>query len=402
MPTQQITPVRCLTCGAQFTATIEDLIDGQDVAMKSAFLQGHLNAVECPQCNSIQTANAPILYYDLEKELAHVWVPTELTLAGQSQEAIIGKLTNRLVNSLPAEQRKFYLFNPKVFLTQENLVKAVLEADGITEEMIQAQQARAKLIQEFLQAPDEAALKQKIKESDAELDYEFFEMLTYLMQQAQLSGDQRGAQALLGLRTVLRRWSSQGKKAVAEIDKKLGLVILQNQEELLDRLQQAKDEREFEALVAAGHPLLDYSFFQKLTGKIDAAAKQGDQKTTTTLRDLRAKVLDVKAKHEEQSRAVMENASNLLKEILRSGRPDRIIEQKLDQIDEAFFYILRANIQAAQQQGHTEPARALEMIGNIALSKLHEKFGQPEEKEAAEEPAQAPQEEKPTIHIARR
>jgi hypothetical protein len=402
MPTQQITPVRCPTCGAQFTVAIEDLVNGQDMALKSAFLQGYFNAVQCPQCGSTHAANVPTLYYDLEKELAYVWVPTELTLAGQPQEKIIGNLTNRLVNSLPAEQRKFYLFNPRVFLTQESMVKAVLEADGITEEMIQAQRARAKLIEEFLQARDEASLKQKIKERDAELDSEFFEMLTYLMQQAQLSGDQRGAQTLLALRTFLRRWSSQGKKAIAEIDKKLGLVILQNQEELLDRLQQAKDEREFEALVAAGHPLLDYGFFQKLTAKIDAAAKKGDQKTTTGLRDLRAKVLDVKAKHEERSRAALERASNLLKEILQSGRPDRVIEQKLDQIDEAFFYVLRANIEAARQQGHTEPAQALEMIGNIALSKLHEKFGQPEEAETVEEAAQTPQEEKPVIHIAKR
>ena len=78
------------------------------------------------------------------------------------------------------------MFSPKQFLTLDSLIKTVLEADGITEEMIEAQAARARLIEEFLRAPDENVLKEKVKEHDAELDKEFFEVLTVLIQTAQM------------------------------------------------------------------------------------------------------------------------------------------------------------------------------------------------------------------------
>jgi hypothetical protein len=218
MAIQQVAPVVCTNCRTRFTAPVEPMVNGQDATMKMAFLQGRLNAVQCPQCGTINLPAVPIIYYDLEKELALALVPAELHLAGAAQDKMIGDLTNSLVNSLPAEQRKFYLFNPKLFLSHESIVKAILEADGITEEMMQAQAARTKLIEELLQTPDEVSLKEKVKAHDAELNYEFFELLTYYMQAAQLEGNRAQAQALLGVRTFLRRWSSEGKKAIAELD----------------------------------------------------------------------------------------------------------------------------------------------------------------------------------------
>jgi len=400
MAIQQVTPVICTNCRTQFTAPIEPIVNGQDPAMKMAFLQGRLNAVQCPQCGAINLPPAPTIYYDLEKELALALVPAELHLAGAAQDKMIGDLTNSLVNSLPAEQRKFYLFNPKLFLSRESIVKAILEADGITEEMMQAQAARTKLIEELLRAPDEAALKEKVKAHDTELNYEFFELLTYYMQAAQMEGNRAQVQALLGLRNFLRRWSSQGKKAIAEIDKKLGLIIVQNQAELLERFQQTENDEELEALVAAGHSLLDYNFFQQLTTRIDEAAKKGDKQTSARLRDLRTKILDIKAKHEEQSRAALEKASNLLKEIMQSQRPDQVIQKNLEQIDEAFFFILSANIEEAKRQGQNQAAQALQMIGNIALSMLRE--AHPEEAETEQAEPQPETEEKPQIFIASR
>ena len=200
MATQQVVPVTCPNCQTPFTAPIYSIIDGQDPMLKSALLQGRLNVTQCPQCGFTDMLNAPLLYYDQEKELAFVLAPNSLQLKGSDQEKVIGNLTNTLINSLPAEERKFYLFNPKQFLTMESLVKAVLEADGITEEMLKAQEAKVKLIQEFLEQSDEASLKEKIKERESELDLEFFEILTASVQAAQMAGDMTNFQALLGLR----------------------------------------------------------------------------------------------------------------------------------------------------------------------------------------------------------
>ena len=415
MAVQQVTPLTCANCRTQYNAPVETIVNGQDPAMKGALIQGYLNLSQCPRCGAVNSANLPVLFYDLEKELAFIYAPSSLMVGGVTQEKMIGDLTNRVFNNLPQEQRKFYLLNPKQFLTMESLVKAVLEADGITEEMLEQQAARSRLIEEFLTAPDEATLKEKIKEHDDKLDYDFFEMLTAFIQTAQLQGDTERAQTFFALRRFLSKFSTQGKQAVAEIDQKIGLVVLENQDELLDRLLEAKSAQEFESLVAGGHSLLDYAFFQKLTGKIDEADKKGDQKTAETLRSLRQNVLDMKAQHEEASRQALERAGEIFKEILQSDRPDRVIEKRLKEIDEAFFFILNANIEEARRRGQQEVVQALDLIGNLAMARLQgidlTKVAPAEEQSeetpaadtAGEDPAQEqPPAPQPQILIAKR
>jgi hypothetical protein len=313
-----------------------------------------------------------MLYYDLEKELALVLSPNSLHLAGPDQEKMIGTLTNTLVNSLPAEKRKFYLFNPKVFLTFDSMVKAILEADGITEEVLEAQKAKIKLLEEFLQARDEAALKEKVKEHDAELDREFFEILTASMQAAQMEGNRAGAQTFYALRTILAQLSSQGQQVVADIDANLGLVHIHSREDLLEKLQNAQSDEEFETLIAAGYPALDYAFFQQLTATIDEANKAGDAKKAEALKNLRTKILETKAQHEELSRAALQKSVALLREVLQSSDPQKVLAQKLDEIDESFFAVLSANIEEARRQNQNEAAQAMEMIGNMAMAMLQE------------------------------
>ena len=388
MAVQQVVPVSCPNCGAQFNAPFENIVDARDAAQKSALLQGRLNAARCPRCGVTSTLNLPILYHDPEKELAFALVPNGLQMGGVDQEKMVGNLANTLMNSLPAEERKFYILNPRIFLSLESLVKAILESEGITEEMLQAQEARVKLLEEFMKIDNEAAFKEKVKEHDAELDQDFFEVLTASIQAAQMEGNMAGAQALFALRTALARFSSQGRKAVKEIDEKLGLVFLQNQEELLEKLQQAKDEEEFETWIAAGHALLDYNFFQQLTTRIDQAEKEKDHQKAAELKALRAKILDVKARHEEMSRAALKKSAELLKEILQSGNPEKTLAQKLDQIDQTFFMVLSANIEEARRQKQNQVAQAMAMIGDMAMSMIQERMAKeaPQQEEVAEEP----------------
>lgn len=375
MATQQVTVITCPNCRAQFNAPLQSLIDGQDPMLKSAFLQGRFNMVQCPQCGSVSSINTPILYYDLEKELALVLTPNGL-MAGPEQDKLIGRLTNSLVNSLPAEKRKFYLFNPKIFLTHESMVKAVLEADGITPEMLAGQQAKIKLMEEFLQVRDEASLRETIKTHEPELDHQFFEILTASMQAAQMEGDRASAQTFYALRTIIAQISPQAQKIVEDIDASLGLVHIRTREELLEKLQNTAGDEEFEALIAAGYPLLDYAFFQQLTAQIDAIAKAGQTKEAEALKQLRTKILDTKARHEEMSRQALQQSTALLREVLQSGDPQKTLAQKLDQVDETFFMVLSANIEEARRQKQEQVAQAMEMIGNMAMAMLQESLSQ--------------------------
>ena len=371
--------------GTQFGANRPNILNGQNPAEKSALIQGQIDPRQ------------PIFYYDLEKELAFVFLPNGLQLTTTDQERIIGSLTNSLVNKLPAEQRKFYLLNPKPFLSMDSLIKAVLEADGITEAMLESQAQKIKLLESFLQIDNEADLKSKVQENDDKLDREFFEILTASMQSAQFEGNTALAQALFSLRAFIARYSTQGQQAVKEIDDELGMIYIETQEELLERLKAAKDNEEFEELVAAGYEFLDYGFFQKLTAQLDAAIKAGDKKKEAELKALRSKILEIKGQQEERSQAVLQKALDFLKKILQSSDPAKVLEKNVKSIDNAFFAVLSANIQEARRQKNEEAAKAMEMIGHMAMSLVQVQQGRPAETETAQ-PNPAPESE---IEIAK-
>ena len=372
MATSQITPIQCPVCGAQFSAPIESVIDvGRDPQLKAQFLQGNINVAQCPQCGTQAPMTAPLLYHDPANELALVLMPNELNLHHDDQQKIIGSLTNALISSLPPEQRKAYLLTPKTFITMQSLVNAVLEAEGITPEMLERQKDKARLINEFLQAKDEESLRNLVKEHDAELDYEFFQILTVSAQAAQADGQSEMAQALLGLRALLADLSSQGQSAVAEVDTALGLGESITREELLSRLQAAESDEEFDALVAVGRPLLDYAFFQNLTGQIEAAS---DAESASQLKALRTRVLDATAKQDEEAQARMQQASELFKTILQADDPQATAREHLDEIDDAFFVVLSANIQHAESENHEEAARALQQLANMIIGLLEERL----------------------------
>ena len=59
------------------------------------------------------------------------------------------------MNQLPKDNFKAYMFNPKRSLTMQGLIDQVLEADGITQEMLEEQRQRVQLVQQFIEADDE-------------------------------------------------------------------------------------------------------------------------------------------------------------------------------------------------------------------------------------------------------
>jgi hypothetical protein len=372
MATRQIAPVVCPTCGERFTAPIESIIDvGRDPSLKTRFLQGRLNIAQCPRCGSQGAMTAPLLYHDPAHEMALVLMPQDLQLHNNDQQKLIGDLTNSLLNSLPPEQRKGYLLNPKIFLTMQSLVNAVLQAEGITPEMVERQQAKVQLIDQLLRAPDEESLRKLVKEHDAELDYEFFQVLTAWAQTAHSDGRADVAQALLGLRSLLAEWSSGGRAALAQVDASLGLGESITREELLARLQDAQSDEEFEELIAAGRSLLDYAFFQGLTAQMEAA---GDPESTARLKALRSRILDTTARQDEEARTAVKHAADLLSAMLKAEDPQTFARQHLDEIDDSFFTILSANIQRAEAEKRDNVSQALHQIGDMVMALLEEQL----------------------------
>lgn len=365
-------PTLCPACGARFTAPAEGIIDvGSDPSLKGRFLRGQANLAQCPQCGAEAIMNTPLLYHDASHELALVLMPVELTLHHNDQQRIIGDLTNSLINSLPAEQRKGYLLAPQTFFTMQSLIDRVLQAEGITPEMIERQRTRGRLIETFLQAKDEDTLRALVKEHDAELDYEFFQVLTASAQSAQADGRPELARALMGLRALLAEMSATARAAVAEVNAAMGLGEPITRDELLSRLQSVESDEEWDALVAGARPLLDYSFFQNLTAQIEAAP---DSDTAARLRALRSRILDTTARQDEEARVAMQEAAGLLKTVLQSDDPEAVLRQHVDEIDDLFFAVVTANLQQAQADKRSDWVQRLRQIGSLASAIVEEQL----------------------------
>ena len=177
------TQIACPRCKQMISANVEQLFDvTADPGAKQRLLGGVSNMARCPYCGYEGRLATPIVYHDADKELLLTYFPPELAMPINEQERLIGPMITQVTNRLPSEKRKAYLFKPMANLTFESMVETILGKDGITPEMIKAQQERLSLIDRLLQstAPDVRA--ELIKQNAKLFDEQFFALFSRLLQ----------------------------------------------------------------------------------------------------------------------------------------------------------------------------------------------------------------------------
>src|SRR5512139_3902242 len=184
------TRINCPNCRQPILDEVEQLFDvGADPSTKQRFLSGAVNFVQCPNCGYQGSLATPIVYHDPQKELLLTFVPPEIGLPRDEQERLLGQLINQSVNRLKPEQRKAYLLQPQAHLTMQGLIERILEADGITREMLQSQQQKLALLQRLLTASDRDVQVEIIRQDEILVDSDLFNMLNRLLETAATSGD---------------------------------------------------------------------------------------------------------------------------------------------------------------------------------------------------------------------
>jgi hypothetical protein len=342
---------------------------GQDPSAKQRVINGAINIARCPHCGQQGALSIPFLYHDPEKELALVYMPMEMGGDREEREQQIGRLTRRVMDQLPSEQRRAYLLQPEVFLTLDNLTKRILKEEGVTEEMLEAQQEKAELLQRMVEAASDEALEAMIEENDDKIDEVFFYMLTHNLELVQAAGQEAAAQRLRDIREKLLDLSSEGQAIEARNELLKALREEPNRDKLLELLIEAPDQETREMLIAFGRPMLDYLFFQNLTSEIEAA---GDEEERQRLTDLRREVLDVRDNLDEEAKALYESRAALLRDLLTSDNPKELARQRIEEIDEAFLNVLGANLQQAHRQEDKDALEALREIWNVVMGLMEE------------------------------
>lgn len=369
----QTVSVPCPLCGRQFAAQVQSIIDvGQDPEAKSRLLRGKINVATCPQCGNAGMLNVPFVYHDPDKEVLLCFLPSELDLRGDDQHKLVGDLTNRLISSLPSEERKGYLLQPKIFLSLTGLMDEVVQADGVTKEMLEVRKAKLSLIQRFLDATSDEVLRVLVRENDGQLDYEFFSLLTGSIEIARAEGEENRAKRLLGLREKLLEFSSLGRVSRVEREVAEALQEGMTREEFLEKVIECESDAELRVVIALGRRMLDYQFFRSLTSRIEVHEEEEKAEEAQRLRDLRSRILEIRDRLDAETQAMLERKAALLREIFESEDLGEALREHVEEIDEVFFAVLSANIEQAEAGGEKEVARKLKRLNALAFELLDE------------------------------
>ena len=358
-------PIQCPQCGNAFSSPVVTMIDvGAVPELRSYLLSGQLNVAVCPRCQTPIMLEVPLVYHDPKAEFLAIYFPQQLNIPELEKQKMIGELTQSLMRSLSPEQRKGYFLNPRQFVSRQNLTDAVYGTMGISQEELDRQRKKARLVEQLMVfADDPKGLQMMIKGNDAQLDGEFFGILSGMLEQASAVGDEKSRGRLEMLRENLLPVTTWGKRAQKQRAAVESLKDLKSPEEFLDKIV-AGDEDEVAAIVLAARPALDYRFFESLTARV-AVAQDAEKERLTKLRD---RLLDLTQQLDEATREGIEESVKLLQEIINSPSPRSAVHDHAEEIDDTFISVLTRNMEAAEQKGDQALMSRLRMVYEEIMS----------------------------------
>lgn len=316
----QTQQVSCPRCRQPVPANVEQLFDAtSDPGAKQRLLGGVSNFVRCPYCGYEGRLPTPIVYHDNEKELLLTFFPPELGLPLNEQERVVGPLIKQVTDRLPAEKRKAYLLSPKPNLTFESMIELILGKDGITPEMIKAQQERVHLVDRLLQASSAEVRSEIIKQNETLFDDQFFALFSRLAQSA-ASAQPQLVEALSAVQEQLLKETEFGRglaesvgemEAAAKSLQEAGKGL--TREKLLDLVIASPNDARVRAYVSLARGGMDYAFFQTLTERIEKAS--GEEKTK--LEAVREKMMDYTNEMDRQLEARYKQAQQFIESLLQ-------------------------------------------------------------------------------------
>ncbi len=364
----------CPRCKQPIVTDVQILFDmTTDPTAKQKLLSRAGNTARCQSCGYEGLISSPVVYHDPEKELLLTYFPPELGLPINEQEKQIGPLINQIVNALPAEKRKGYLFQPSTMFTFQTLIDKVLEADGITKEMIEAQQKRISLLQRLLSIANPEDRVTVIHQEADLIDGETFTLLSTLIQSTAMQGDEEGAKTLAQLQSDMLNETEFGRKLLADSQEtQAALKELEQankggltREKLLDILSSVKSDSSLTTLVSLTRNGLDYQFFQVISERIEKTEGESKQ----ALVDLRAKLLDLTRKIDAEMKERLGKAVALLDKIIAEENTEQAIEKHAAEIDEFFSQAVQVEFEKARENNDLARIEKVQKVAAV-LDKL--------------------------------
>lgn len=336
---------------------------------KQRLISGNYNLVACQNCGYQGNLPSPIVYHDPENELLLSFFPPEMGVPVNEQEKMIGPLIKKAVDGLPMEKRKAYLFRPQTMLTMQRLIETILEKDGITPEMLKAQQDRLNLIQRLAMASADA-LPQLIQQEEALIDEQFFMMFARIFEATAGGGDEKSLKQLAAIQQQLLLHSATGRKLkqqaedsqmVAKALQEMSQRGLSRQDLLKLALTCADNETKLTTLVGMARGGMDYGFFQMLSEQIDQAA--ADQRAPLVA--LRDQLLALTHQVDESMRLQAEESNQLIDALLAAENIEEATYKTMPVMNAVFMDQFRKQMTDAKQANDFAKLEKLTQIAAV-------------------------------------
>ena len=363
------TTISCPQCKQPLAAEINRLFDvAENPQAKQVLLSGAYNLVQCQNCGYRGQAPTPIVYHDPDKELLLTFFPPELNVPVNQQEQMIGPIISKVMENLPMEKRKAYFLNPETMLTRQRLVERILEEDGVTPEMLKAQQDRLNLLQRLAgTSPDARA--EVIRQEDELVDEQLLMILQRLIQSAAAAGEQESTQVLADLQQQILENTEFGQEILHQAqEQQAAMTALEEaskdgltRQKLLDLIIDAADsEVRLATLVSMARSGLDYGFFQLVTERIQRAKGEEQAK----LSEMRDQLLEMTHEIDEAIKEQQALSNQLIDSILAEEDIQKATMEALPGISEIFLEVLRTRIQAARKADDQDLLGKLQKIAS--------------------------------------
>jgi hypothetical protein len=357
----------CPQCKGPIIADVFQVIDvSKNPDLKELLLAGGLNIVRCPVCGFQGQLPVPMVYHDAEKELLLTFTPPDLTKTMEEKESSLAPLLKTVIDNLKPEERKGYLFQPQAMLTMNNLVKNVLLGDGITEEMIQEQQEKLRLLDQLF-TKDGDQLKKAIQENDQKIDREFFSLFAEIAQRILAANDEKSIKRIQEIQNFLLNETEIGREInretqeIQEARKSLE-ALGQNltRESLLELVVKAPSMERIRALAGLVRPAMDYEFFQKFTEKIERTADE----IRNQLVEKRNQLLKFTQEIDSRLAERINEKRTIVEKIIASGDPKQELIRQLSEVDQFFLQALSAELEMAEKDKNEDKKARLESLLN--------------------------------------
>jgi hypothetical protein len=307
-----------------------------------------------------------------------VFVPMELNLPHMEQQKVIGDLVQQAMSAIPQEQRRGYMLQPTTVLSFQSFMEKVLETEGITPEMLARQRKQAELLETLARA-DRDVVDILLEERADEIDETFFALLGSMLQAATESDNEAQTLKLSNLQARLYQETEVGR----ELERRqVALHALRREanaqggltpEILLKHiLRHEEDEALVEAIVNVGQAALSYDLFSRMADEIDKRTEAGDDAGARRLGEIRASMLSLHDEMQQASRQALAQASQLLQQLMTAGDTRAAVREHLEDIDDAFMYLLSATLSQAHEAGVEKQASALERLRDIILDEAEQ------------------------------